>query len=73
MCSGNLVAHIYNHNGNVEANARLIAAAPTMLEALRGVIAAWGGHMTDDGCGCADCEYLRPVEKAIREALGQNM
>lgn len=54
------------------ANARLIAAAPTMLEALRGVIAAWGGHMSDDGCGCADCEYLRPVEDAIREALGRN-
>ena len=54
-----------------EANARLIAAAPTMLEALRGVIKAWGGHMSDDGCGCADCEYLRPVEAAIREASGQ--
>jgi hypothetical protein len=55
-----------------EANARLIAAAPMMLEALRGVIAAWGGHMSDDGCGCADCEYLRPVEQAIREAYGHN-
>lgn len=59
-------------SGNCEANARLIAAAPKMLEALRGVMIARGGHMSDDGCGCADCEYLRPVEEAIRAALGQN-
>lgn len=35
MCRGNLVAHIYNHNGNVETNAKLIAAAPRMLFALQ--------------------------------------
>ena len=43
-----------------------------MLEALKGVLSAWGGHMRDDDCGCADCEYLRPVVAAIAAASLHN-
>jgi hypothetical protein len=43
-----------------------------MLDALKGVLGAWGGHMRDDDCGCADCEYLRPVVAAIAAASRHN-
>ena len=65
MCQGNLVAHIYNHNGNVEANARLIAAAPKMLIALQTAKAEFEAR---DGAGTCPSE----IEDLLEEILGQN-
>ena len=65
MCRGNLVAHIYNHNGNVEANARVIAAAPKMLVALK---IAKEEFERQDGAGTCPTE----IEELLEEILGQN-
>lgn len=53
----------------IEANARLIAAAPDLLEALRGVDALWSEH--DDGKGpiAARNPKYRKVWTAVRAAI----
>ena len=65
MCRGNLVAHIYNHNGNVEANARVIAAAPRMLVALQ---MAKEEFEKRDGAGTCPTE----IEDLLEDILGHN-
>ena len=65
MCRGNLVAHIYNHNGNVEANARVIAAAPRMLVALQ---MAKEEFEKRDGAGTCPTE----IEELLEELSWQN-
>lgn len=57
------------HFKDAEANARLIAAAPELLEALEGVLKAW------DEPNCGDFDYtisliFDPMKKA-REALNK--
>jgi len=50
----NVVAQVYSLHGmkgNEEANARLIAAAPEMLEALKGLKASFGDPMTRRALG----------------------
>lgn len=55
--------------GDVIDRARLIAAAPAMLATLQHIAAGYG-HKSAPGCNCDDCKHIRPVEEAIREALG---
>ena len=50
------------------ANARLIAAAPDMLAALKGVV-RWGQSYIEAGDGYME-EQLRPVEAIIEEVEG---
>jgi hypothetical protein len=50
-----------------EANARLIAAAPTLLAACEAVDD--GANWDENGCICGDA--LRKVSDAIRKAKGQ--
>lgn len=52
------------------ATARLIAAAPEMLAALRHVTRLLGMWKEDPECTCEDCVMLRPVYAAITKALG---
>jgi hypothetical protein len=59
-------------DGNEEANAHLIAAAPEMLEALRAMVAR--GPFMDQRAtaeGLANCEALAKARHAIRQAEGE--
>jgi len=57
-------------NGIAEANARLIAAAPDMLEALKEIYGAIGGA---NGTDCfISCENEEIVRAALAKALGEN-
>jgi len=72
--------HIYSANGShiaevrpnqIDANARLIAAAPDLLEALNGIMSGIG-----DGCECLDGEAKRHcffclARAAIEKAEGK--
>ncbi len=53
------------------ANARLIAAAPEMLDVVRSV-AATGFHVIPgrDECVCTHCELVREARAAIAKATG---
>jgi hypothetical protein len=50
-CRGNLIAHIYNFapGNKLEANARLIAAAPALLHAARMTLPWIGKMISDEG------------------------
>jgi hypothetical protein len=52
-CVANCICHVASSNDNAEANARLIAASPGMLEALEDILCGW--------------RYIRqnPLHKAI--------
>ena len=56
--------------GELEANARLIAAAPELLEALRNLWVAYLDSLTDNkGCTCLRCtEAAQAAKAAIAKA-----
>ena len=56
----------------VEANARLIAAAPDMLEALREVFAAHPNHTWLPGLSARERLAFRQVKAAIAKAEGRD-
>jgi hypothetical protein len=72
--------HILAENGdhlanvtpcNVEFNARLIAAAPSMLKVLMKIKQNHGPWRFEEGCDCDDCMFLSPIIAVIEEATGQ--
>jgi len=75
--SGRVVATgLYDENsgtpaGEIEANARLIAAAPALLDA-----AEWAAEIIRDSYGQhdvdipADCQAVNVLERAIKQAKG---
>jgi hypothetical protein len=74
MCPGNLVAHIYNHNGTVEANARLISAAPELLDAAIALVAHWDGlpDAVRREANAADLgKFITQAREAIAKAEGR--
>ena len=68
-------------DGECAANARLIAAAPELLEALQGLAACdYYPHSADEGCmvetmdgdeGCPVCRALYAAQAAIAKAQGE--
>ena len=50
------------------ADALLIAAAPDLLQALRGVVDPY--HICDDDCATQGCPRTAAAKAAIRQALG---
>ncbi|MGS6394294.1 hypothetical protein ACVG01_17090 [Pseudomonas aeruginosa] len=56
-----------------EANARLIAAAPELLEALQGMIEVYGGQYNDDCLpkSSTELELIQQARAAIAKATGQ--
>ena len=50
--------YLDNRQSEVEANAKLIATAPEMLEALMKIV-----HMNDDRCKCPACKIGKPIIK----------
>jgi hypothetical protein len=68
---GDIVIARYNHLiGEGEANARLIAAAPELLEALEQVCLIWDHHCDAHGDGTPSEAHAR-VRAAIAKAKGQ--
>ena len=71
-CSaGASVHHLSNATGcmgsrEVEANARLIASAPELLDALRRIVALWDHHASAHGDGVAS-----PLHKVARAAVAK--
>jgi hypothetical protein len=56
--------------GRHEANARLIAAAPDLLDALQAGPSTL--HWLPSGdCDCSQCQFVRLRRKAISKATGQ--
>ncbi len=53
------------HGGDAEANARLIAAAPDLLEACKATVSAYSSHQLYDKCPMA------MLEAAIAKATGK--
>jgi hypothetical protein len=56
----------------LEANARLISAAPELLEACKDVM--WSisrKTMYEGSCQCEDCKAIRKVKAAIAKAEGE--
>jgi hypothetical protein len=69
-CVANCICHLSSTNDNAEANARLIAAAPEMLEALESLVKT----TKDSGLGVFNDEHdaLQLAREAIRKAKGPN-
>lgn len=59
------VTHVGAHTA--EANARLIAAAPDLLEALQGIVRMWNAY----GVGSVPMREVYGVHAAIAKATGQ--
>lgn len=59
-------APVHDFNSLQEANARLIAAAPDLLEALRKVVALWDHHASAHGDG-----IIYPLHEAARAAIAK--
>ena len=55
----------------IDANARLIAAAPNMLAALKEIISILGGTCWD-GCRKRDCRSVRVARAAIAKVKGED-
>jgi hypothetical protein len=54
---------------DIDANARLIAAAPELLEALELMLSQYGCACGQRGCN--RCEYSEIAREAIRKAKGE--
>jgi hypothetical protein len=73
-CVANCICHVASSNDNAEANARLIAAAPEMLEALEDILGGWRYirqdplHKAIYGVGWDRAQ--EKAEAAIRKAKG---
>lgn len=76
------IAHVYNKssttmvlNTKTEANARLIAAAPELLEALKKAVSEWEGWITDQLEGTRffkeAMKKLEPIKHTIAKAEGK--
>lgn len=66
------VRHWHHHEGGpemAEANARLIAAAPDLLEACEAALPALSAH-EQTGCDCPDSEAARLIRAAIAKVKG---
>lgn len=59
-----------NDDGVIEANARLIAAAPELLAALEAMRLAYVGHLAGVGADPARSELNRKASAAIAKARG---
>ena len=57
----------HHHDGENEANARLIAAAPELLETLEAVTDALAGHELNNG----DVSAINKARAAIAKATGE--
>ena len=66
---GEIVEVVYGPNGGTsKANARLIAAAPELLEALRGMLALDDEHHQRGHCDDDVCAEVRKARAAIAKA-----
>ena len=70
IVSGNeIICHLYN-NGNQKANAKLIASAPDLLEALTMLIKETEDYVNETACGNTYLDIAREkARKAIEKAL----
>jgi hypothetical protein len=55
-----------SYGASQDANARLIAAAPDLLDALRGIVALWDHHASAHGDG-----VIYPLHKAAKSAIAK--
>ncbi len=60
------IATLSNESGNVNSNARLIAAAPDLLAALRSII-----ESSDANCGDSLANAISAARAAIARATGE--
>jgi len=67
------LAAVHNFPDQMEANARLIAAAPDLLEALQDAVddLLTSMRFRGDGWGCTEDELVGRYRAAIAKALGQ--
>jgi hypothetical protein len=70
LSRGNLIAHVYNHTGDVQANARLIAAAPDLLAALQGMLHGLRVTPTEADYHAEREEACAAARAAIAKATG---
>jgi cytochrome c peroxidase len=61
-CDGSYVIGV----SEAKDNARLIAAAPDLLDALRGIVALWDHHASAHGDG-----VIYPLHKAAKSAIAK--
>ena len=69
---GDAVFHDDKRIPGVMADARLIAAAPELLEALRGMLALDEEHHQRGHCDDDVCAEVRKARAAIAKATGEN-
>lgn len=51
----------------IEFSRKLERERDGALQLLRDIRADWGGLVVDDGCDCADCEFLRPIDALLNK------
>ena len=69
--SGQLICSVYGTASFSNANARLIAAAPELLEALRGMLALDEEHHQRGHCDDDVCAEVLKARAAIAKATGE--
>lgn len=67
------IAEVSGINYDCEANGRLIAAAPELLDALRGFLQSkvWRAVCDYEACGCETSQLFAAGERAIAKAEGR--